>query len=110
MVDFQSACQRSVLIINVFPIRTAFATQDTGSTRQAIHLLRKAGELAQANDFETVIQDQEYPRNRRGELEKNQLYEGIQELTTQGHAVLCVLAYHQSTMSLPASRRFMNNI
>ncbi len=26
------------------------------------------------------------------ELEKNQLYEGMQEFTTLGHAVLCVLA------------------
>ena len=88
-----------VLADEVVPLCSAFAAQDTGSARQAIRLLREAGELAQANDRESVSEDE--VRDAQEELEKNQLYEGMQELTTQGHAVLCALAYHQSLEEVP---------
>lgn len=98
----EKAFYEGVLSGDVVP-RAAFAAQDTGSARQAIRLLREAGELAQAEDADTVIE--EHVRDAQEELEKNQLYEGMQELTTQGHAVLCALAYHQALNEVPIRSR-----
>ncbi|MBX0298300.1 Cdc6/Cdc18 family protein [Haloarcula nitratireducens] len=99
----EKAFHDGVLEGDVVPLCAAFAAQDTGSARQAIRLLREAGEIAQAEDAECVTED--YVRNAQDELEKNQLYEGMQELTTQGHAVLCALAYHQSLDEVPIRSR-----
>jgi Cdc6-related protein, AAA superfamily ATPase len=92
-----------VLTDDVVPLCAAFAAQDTGSARQAIRLLREAGELAQSADSDMV--SEEHVREAQDELEKNQLYEGMQELTTQGHAVLCALAYDQALHDEPVRSR-----
>jgi len=92
-----------VLSDDVVPLCAAFAAQDTGSARQAIRLLREAGELAQAADADTV--SEVHVRDAQDESEKNQLYEGMQQLTTQGHAVLCALAYHQALDEIPIRSR-----
>ncbi|EMA13210.1 MULTISPECIES: orc1/cdc6 family replication initiation protein [Haloarcula] len=99
----EKAFHDDVLENDVVPLCAAFAAQDTGSARQAIRLLREAGEIAQAEEAETVTGD--FVRNAQDELEKNQLYEGMQELTTQGHAVLCALAYHQALDEVPIRSR-----
>ncbi|WP_254533966.1 orc1/cdc6 family replication initiation protein [Natrinema gelatinilyticum] len=99
----EKAFHNGVLNGDVVPLCAAFAAQDTGSARQAIRLLREAGELAQADDSEIVTED--HVRDAQDELEKNQLYEGMQELTTQGHAVLCALAYHQALDEVPLRSR-----
>jgi len=95
----EKAFHDGVLENDVVPLCGAFAAQDTGSARQAIRLLREAGELAQSNDSDTVTE--EHVREAQDELEKNQLYEGMQELTIQGHAVLCALAYDQARSDKP---------
>lgn len=92
-------CLEDVLSDDVVPRCPAFAAQDTGSARQAIRLLHEAGELAQAADDDGVTGD--HVRDVQDELEKNQLYGGMQELTTQVHAVLCALAYHQALEEAP---------
>ncbi len=99
----EKAFHDGVLSSDVVPLCAAFAAQDTGSARQAIRLLREAGELAQANGEQTVHED--HVRDAQEELEKNQLYEGMQELTVQGHAVLCALAYHQALDDVPVRSR-----
>ena len=99
----EKAFYDGVLNSDVVPLCAAFAAQDTGSARQAIRLLREAGELVQAEDADTVTED--HVRDAQEELEKNQLYEGMQELTTQGHAVLCALAYHQALDEVPVRSR-----
>jgi len=99
----EKAFHDDVLAEDVVPLCAAFAAQDTGSARQAIRLLREAGELAQAADSDNVTE--EHVRDAQDELEKNQLYEGMQELTTQGHAVLCALAYHQALDDVPVRSR-----
>jgi cell division control protein 6 len=105
------AFHEDILESDVVPLCAAFAAQDSGSARQAIRLLREAGELAQANDDETVTEW--HVREAQDELEKNQLYEGMQELTIQGHAVLCALAFHQAMNEVPVRsrtlyKRYMN--
>lgn len=97
------AFHEDILESDVVPLCAAFAAQDSGSARQAIRLLREAGELAQANDDETVAEW--HVREAQNELEKNQLYEGMQELTIQGHAVLCALAFHQAVNEVPVRSR-----
>lgn len=99
----EKAFYQDVLAGDVVPLCAAFAAQDTGSARQAIRLLREAGELAQANDTDTV--SEEHVRQAQNELEKNQLYEGMQDLTTQGHVVLCALAHHQALDETPIRSR-----
>jgi cell division control protein 6 len=99
----EKAFHDDVLSGDVVPLCAAFAAQDTGSARQAIRLLREAGELAQAADSDRVVE--EHVRGAQDELEKNQLYEGMQELTTQGHAVLCALAYYQALNEVPVRSR-----
>ena len=99
----EKAFYDGVLDDEAVPLCAAFAAQDTGSARQAIRLLREAGELAQAHESETV--SEAHVRSAQDELQKNQLYEGMQELTTQGHAVLCALAYHQSLGEAPIRSR-----
>lgn len=48
---------------------------------------------------------EQHVRKAQDEIEKNQLYEGMQELTIQGHAVLCALAYHQAIDEIPVRSR-----
>jgi cell division control protein 6 len=92
-----------VLKQDVVPLCAAFSAQDTGSARQAIRLLREAGELAQAAGADTVTEV--HVRDAQDEIEKNQLYEGMQELTTQGHAVLCALSHYQAKDEVPVRSR-----
>lgn len=99
----EKAFHEGVLADDVVPLSAAFAAQDTGSARQAIRLLREAGELAQAEDNDNVTET--HVRSAQEELEKNQLYQGMQELTTQGHAVLCAVAYHQALDEVPVRSR-----
>lgn len=99
----EKAFHSDVLTDDAVPLCAAFAAQDTGSARQAIRLLREAGELAQAQEKPKVTEA--HVRAAQDELEKNQLYEGMQELTTQGHAVLCALSYHEATNETPVRSR-----
>jgi cell division control protein 6 len=95
----QKAFYDDVLAEDVVPLCAAFAAQDSGSARQAIRLLREAGELAKGDGAETITEN--HVREAQSELEKNQLFEGMQELTTQGHAVLSALAYFEATGETP---------
>ena len=99
----EKSFHEGVLVDDVVPLCAAFAAQDTGSARQAIRLLRESGELAQADGTHSITE--EHVRAAQDELEKNQLHEGMQELTTQGHAVLCALAYHQALGEVPVRSR-----
>jgi cell division control protein 6 len=99
----EKAFHEDILGSDVVPLCAAFSAQDTGSARQAIRLLREAGELAQAADADTV--SGAHVRKAQEELEKNQLFEGMQELTTQGHIVLCALSYHQALREVPIRSR-----
>jgi len=99
----EKAFHDDVLEDEVIPLCAALSAQDTGSARQALRLLREAGELAQSEDAETVAE--EHVREARSEIEKNQLVEGMQELTIQGHAVLSALAYYEATDDTPIRTR-----
>jgi len=62
------------------------AAQDTGSARQALNLLYKAGELARAAGGSEITE--EHVQNAREELEQSQIEHGMRELTQHGHLSL----------------------
>ena len=75
----------------VIPLCAALAAQDTGSARQALKLLYKAGELARAAGESAITED--HVHDARSELEQSQIEHGMRELTQHGHLSL-VAALH----------------
>ena len=70
----------------VISLCAALAAQDTGSARQALNLLYKAGELARATDESIITEDRVH--EAREELEQSQIEHGMRELTQHGHLSL----------------------
>jgi len=70
----------------VISLCAALAAQDTGSARQALNLLYKAGELARSTDTSEITED--HVHNAREELEQSQIEYGMRELTQHGHLSL----------------------
>lgn len=95
----EEAFYDDVLDDAVVPMCAAIAAKDTGSARQAIRLLREAGELAQAQADEMVTE--EHVEKAQNEMEKDQLYQGMQDLTTQGHTVLATLSHFEARGDTP---------
>jgi len=70
----------------VISLCAALAAQDTGSARQALNLLYKAGELARAADESEITEDNVH--KAREALEQSQIEHGMRELTQHGHLSL----------------------
>jgi len=70
----------------VIALCAALAAQDTGSARQALNLLYKAGELTRAGDESTIGEEHVY--DARTALEQRQIEHGMRELTRHGHLAL----------------------
>ncbi|QSG06311.1 orc1/cdc6 family replication initiation protein [Halapricum desulfuricans] len=64
----------------------ALAARDSGSARQALDLLRLAGEIAENRDADLVERD--HVEAARSRLEQERVEEGMRELTTHGRLVL----------------------
>lgn len=92
-----------ILEDDVVPLCSAFAAQDTGSARQALRLLYLAGKRAADNGETEVTED--HVRGAKEELDQSKVIEGMQKLTTQGHAVLLTLASHASKDETPVRTR-----
>ncbi|XGI84711.1 orc1/cdc6 family replication initiation protein (plasmid) [Halorutilales archaeon Cl-col2-1] len=75
-----------VLGESVIQLASALAAQDRGSARQALDLLYKAGDIARRSDSDTV--EEKHLKKADRELEKDQIKEGIDTLTTQGRLTL----------------------
>lgn len=99
----EKAFYPGVLDDEVVPLCAAFAAQDTGSARQAIRLLRESGERAQSDGSTTV--SERHVRRAYDDIQRNQLYEGVRDLTTQGHAVLGALSYCNAISITPVRSR-----
>lgn len=92
-----------VLDDDVVPLCSAFAAQDTGSARQALRLLYLAGKRAADNSEKEVTEN--HVRGAKEELDQSKVIEGMQKLTTQGHAVLLSLASHAAKGETPVRTR-----
>ncbi|MDS0300981.1 orc1/cdc6 family replication initiation protein [Halogeometricum sp. S1BR25-6] len=95
----EKAFHDGVLNDEVIPLAAAFSAQDSGSARQGLRLLHKAGELARSNEASTV--EEKHIRSAQKELERDQLEDGMRELTTQGHLVLCSVSAFEITEVAP---------
>ncbi len=82
-----NAFHDGVIEDDVLPLASARAAQDSGSARQALRLLYKAGELARENDSETVTS--EHVESAQSLLEMGKVKEGIRDSTSQDHVILC---------------------
>ncbi|CQR50884.1 MULTISPECIES: orc1/cdc6 family replication initiation protein [Haloferax] len=89
----EDACEEGVL-----NLCAALAARDSGSARQALDLLRLAGEHAENKDDERITLD--HVDIARQKLEQERVVEGMRELTENGHfALLAVVskAAHDET-------------
>ncbi|MFC6965214.1 orc1/cdc6 family replication initiation protein [Halocatena marina] len=99
----EKAFYDDVLADDVVPLCSAFAAQDTGSARQALRLLYLAGKRVADNGETNVTGD--HVRGAKEELHQSKVIEGMQKLTTQGHAVLLTLASHTANSETPVRTR-----
>ncbi|MDS0243136.1 MULTISPECIES: orc1/cdc6 family replication initiation protein [unclassified Haloferax] len=95
--------ESDVLTEDVIPLAAAFAAQDTGSARQAIRYLRKAGRLASSAGDEAVTE--EHLREAQNQAERERVVEGMEALTTQGHLTLAAVTALEFAGEAPATTR-----
>ena len=75
----------------VLQLCAALAARDSGSARQALDLLRLAGEIAENQEDEVINED--HVDDARSQLEQERVEEGMRELTTHGRfALLAVIS------------------
>lgn len=89
----------------VIPQCAAIAAKDTGSARQALRLLYKAGELARDDNSLGDTISNEHVTAAQTKLEQNKLLDGMRTLTTYGHIVLCSLVQLTLESKTPAKTK-----
>lgn len=91
---------------DVLPLCAALATQDSGSARQALQLLRKSAELAEKSirngkRDENCIREDDV-RDANQSIQRQQVIEGMHELTQHGQFVLLTLCKITAEDEAPA--------
>ncbi|MDL0126518.1 orc1/cdc6 family replication initiation protein [Halobacterium salinarum] len=81
----------------------ALAARDSGSARQALDLLRLAGELAENQDADAISTD--HVEAARSELERERVEEGMRELTTHGRLTLLAVVSKAAKADTPSRTR-----
>lgn len=71
---------------DVIPLGSAFAAQESGSARQALKLLYKAGDLARSEDADTVME--RHLREARNVIERSKVQDELEQLPTQSQLTL----------------------
>lgn len=91
-----------VLSEGVVPLCAAMAAQDSGSARQALRLLRIAGDFAEngPSDGDPRITE-EHVRRAEEEIQRQQVVEGMEELTRHGKLVLLTVAHLEAEGETP---------
>jgi len=84
----QDAFFENVLEDDVIPLAAAFAAQTNGDARKAIDLVRVAGELAEREASDMVLE--QHVREAQDKVEKNRVLEVIRGISTQKK--LCLYA------------------
>ena len=87
----------------VLNLCAALAARDSGSARQALDLLRMAGELAENRDEEVIKHD--HVEIARSKLEQERVEEGMRELTTHGRLVLLAVISKAAKEETPCRTR-----
>lgn len=92
-----------VLEDGVIPYVAAIASQDTGSARQAINILHKAGTRARTKDHESVTHD--HAEKATEDVQKGQIMKELESLTKQTHLVLYAITLLEKQGKSPARRK-----
>jgi len=89
-----------VLEDDVIPLCAAMAGQESGSARQALKLLFKAGDLARSRDMKQV--SEELVREAEPLVKEGQVKNELESLPTQSHLTLYAVLKLEKRESLPA--------
>lgn len=81
----------------------ALAARDSGSARQALDLLRLAGEIAQDSDADIIRRD--HVESAQSRFEQERVEEGMRELTTHGRLVLLAVVSKSAKEETPSRAR-----
>ena len=81
----------------------ALAARDSGSARQALDLLRLAGEIAENLDDDRIEHD--HVESARSKLEQERVEEGMRELTTHGRLALLAVILKAAKEETPCRTR-----
>lgn len=87
----------------VIELTAALAAQETGSARQALDVLYKAGELANQEESETIIES--HVREAFEQVEKGIIESELEQLPSQSHTVLAAILALQQVGETPAGRK-----
>ncbi len=87
----------------VLKLCAALAARDSGSARQALDLLRLAGEIAENRDAETIVED--HVNAARSKLEQERVEEGMRELTAHGRLALLAVTSKAAKNETPCRTR-----
>jgi len=87
----------------VLQLCAALAARDSGSARQALDLLRLAGEIAENRDAEIIEED--HVDHARSQLEQERVEEGMRELTTHGRLALLTVISKAAKEETPCRTR-----
>jgi len=80
------AFKQGALTDDVIPLCAAFAAQEHGDARRALDLLRTAGELAERDDIDNVMED--HVRQAQEKIELDRVVEVVRTLPQQSKLVL----------------------
>ncbi|WP_254271583.1 orc1/cdc6 family replication initiation protein [Haloarcula marina] len=97
------ALRDDALSSGVLQLCAAIAAQDTGSARQALDLLYKAGDIARTAGDPPIVED--HVRDASQELERGQIRHGMRELTHHGHLTLIATLSLAFEEAMPARVR-----
>ncbi len=105
----RDAYRDGVLEEGIIPLSSAFAAQDHGDARKAIDLFRKAGEIADRRDEDTVRE--QHVRDAQEEAERDRTLTQMQGLSTQKklslYATAAVPVYSQRNLdAVPSTVAF----
>lgn len=87
----------------VLQLCAALAARDSGSARQALDLLRLAGEIAENEEADQINED--HVDNARSQLEQERVEEGMRELTTHGRLALLAVISKAAKEETPCRTR-----
>lgn len=87
----------------VIQLCAALAARDSGSARQALDLLRLAGEIAESDDADVITEAE--VEKARSKLERERVEEGMRELTAHGRLSLLAVISKASKNDTPCRTR-----
>lgn len=98
----EKAFRDGTLSGDVIPLCSAFSAQESGSARQALKLLYKAGDLARARDSTEL--GESHVREARDLIEKGKVHAELQSLPTQSQLALFSLLQLEVEGETPCKR------